>query len=273
MRLAIDAGEHTISAAEELGIRGVPITAADLVAKGAGAVVDPLRAQGLEVCQIGAFGYNPLHPDPAVLAAQTDLVRKAIALAPETGCRYIVVNGGNRHPSGFAHGHRDNFTGKALDAVAAALTPLVALAEKSGVCISIEPYIKSVVSSPERFMKLAAKVASPALRINLDVTNFYDLSDMWNCAATVRRACRRLKGHYGLVHVKDITLREGFHIHIDLAPIDQGATDWALVLREAAPHVPTDSWVILEHVGSMEEARRSAAFLRAAARRAGVELA
>jgi hypothetical protein len=45
------------------------------------------------------------------------------------------------------------------------------------------------------------------------------------------------------------------------------------VLRDAAPHVPTDSWVILEHVGSMEEARRSAAFLRAAARRAGVELA
>jgi hypothetical protein len=40
-----------------------------------------------------------------------------------------------------------------------------------------------------------------------------------------------------------------------------------------APHLPEDSWAILEHVLSPEEGRASVAFLRAAAAEAGVELA
>lgn len=96
---------------------------------------------------------------------------------------------------------------------------------------------------------------------------------MWDCSRRVIAVCRGLRGHYGLVHVKDVALREGFHIHVELSPIDQGATDWALVLREVAPNVPEDGWVILEHVQSMEEARRCTSFLKDAADRAGVSLA
>ena len=51
----------------------------------------------------------------------------------------------------------------------------------------------------------------------------------------------------------------------------QGPTDWAQVLRLMAPHLPDDSWAVLEHVLSPEEARASVAFLRAAAAEAGVD--
>jgi sugar phosphate isomerase/epimerase len=273
MRLAIDAGPHTIAAAKELGIRGVPVDGGELAKRGVAEVVDPIRAEGLEVCQIGAFGYNPLHPDTAVLSAKTELVGTLIGLAPQTGCRYIVINGGNLHPSGFGHGFRENFSTASLKKVASALKPLAAKAERENVCLSVEPYIKSTVCSPEAFLELSRMVNSPALRINLDVTNFYGLEDMWDCTTTVRHVCDSLKGHYGLVHLKDVALKEGFHIHIDLAPLAQGVTDWALVLSEAAPHVPEDSWVIVEHVGSLEEARASIALVRSAAKGVGVALA
>ncbi len=255
-----------MAAAKELGIRGVPVDGGELVSKGVAAVVDPLHRAGLEVCQIGAFGYNPLHPDAAVLAAQTELVRTLITLAPDAGCGYIVINGGNLHPSGFGHGLRGNFSAESLSRVADAVRPLALLAEKRSVCISIEPYVKSAVCSPEAFLALSEQVGSPALCINIDVTNFYDLHDMWDSTATIRHVCRDLKGHYGLVHFKDVLLKEGFHIHVDLAPLDGGVTDWGLVLEEVAPHVPEGSWVIVEHVGSLEEARTSVALVRQLAR-------
>lgn len=172
MRLGIEAGPHTVAAARELGIKGVPVDAGDLVAKGAAAVVDPLRAQGLEVCQIGAFGYNPLHPDAAHLARQTELVEKAIDLAPAAGCHYVVINGGNLHASGFGHGFAENFTDQSLERVATGLAPLAKRAESNGVYLCVEPYLKTAVCSAERFLKLAEQVGSPALRINIDVTNF-----------------------------------------------------------------------------------------------------
>jgi sugar phosphate isomerase/epimerase len=272
MRLGLDAGKDTHDLAVELGIRGVPISAQALVEQGVEATLAPLRARGLEVCQIGAFGYNPLLPDKEALAKQTALVEQAAELAADTGCPYIVINGGNHHPSGFLHGYAENFTDAALDEAAANLKPLCEKAGTAGACLSIEPYIKSAVSSPERFLALAEKVGSPALRVNLDVTNFFGLDEMWDCTETVRNACRSLAGHYGLVHVKDVVLREGFHIHVDLAPIDEGACDWTLMLKEAAPHVPDDSWVVLEHIASPEEARRCTAYLRHCAAEAGVTL-
>ena len=56
------------------------------------------------------------------------------------------------------------------------------------------------------------------------------------------------------------------------AEVGEGPTGWAEMLRLIAPHVPDDSWVIIEHVLSPEEARSSAALLRAVADEAGVTL-
>ena len=106
MRLGLEAGKDTLDLAVELGIRGVPISADALVKEGVEATLAPLRARGLEVCQIGAFGYNPLSSDTERQAAQTALLEQAIPLAPETGCTYITICGGNRHPSGFGAGDR-----------------------------------------------------------------------------------------------------------------------------------------------------------------------
>jgi hypothetical protein len=106
----------------------------------------------------------------------------------------------------------------------------------------------------------------------VDVTSFYDYWDLWNSQDTVRQVCTKLAGLYGLVHIKEVALAEGFHIHAGLAPLGAGPTDWTAVLAQVAPHVPADSWVILEHVQTAEEARASVALLRDAAARAGATL-
>jgi hypothetical protein len=69
-----------------------------------------------------------------------------------------------------------------------------------------------------------------------------------------------------------VALQDGFHIHIGLAPITEDPTDWVQVLKLMEPQVPADSWVILEHVATAEEAHTSLAYLREAAAKANVTL-
>ncbi len=272
LNLGIEAGAHTLDVAVAQGVRGVPISAERLATDGLDATLAPLRARGLAVCQIGAFGYNPLSVDRAAQAHQREILEKAIPLAPQTGCRYIVICGGNYDPSGFGRADARNFAEAALDAAARELAPIARLAAKHGVIITVEPYLKTAVGTPERFLALHEKVGSEALRCNLDVTSFYTWEEMWDSRKSIAHTCETLAGHYGLVHVKELALADGFHIHIGLGPLSGGATDWADVLTRVAPHMPADSWLILEHVATPEEAAESLALLRAAAERAGVVL-
>lgn len=273
MRLGVEVGQHTHDVAIEHGIKGVPISADQLVNEGVDETLAPLKARGLQVCQIGAFGFNPLSTDKEAQVRQAETLAKAIPLAAETGCPYIVINGGNYHPSGFGAADARNFTDEALAKVAQALKPLLETAEKHGAKLTIEAYLKTAVNSTESFTRLKELAGgSDALRCNVDVTSLYNYQDLWDPVPKVERVCKGLAGHYGLGHVKGVALKDGFHIHVELAPITQDTTDWSQMLRLMAPHMPSDSWLILEHMFTPEEARASLEHLRQAADDAGVSL-
>lgn len=272
MRLGIEAGGDTLDLANELNIRGVPIDGTSLVQDGVNATLSPLRERGLEVCQIGAFGYNPLSEDRNAVEAESAKLSKIIELAPETGCRYIVIGPGNYHPSGFGHYDRRNFAPEAVDALAEGIKPMVELAEKNKVCLCVEPYLKCVIHGAEQFQQLHRKVGSDSLRCNVDPTSLYDFRNAVGPEQIVRETCEGLAGHVGLVHVKEVAVAEGFHLHMGLAPLAEGHTDWALLLERIAPHVPEDSWVILEHILSLQQGGEDYRILIDAAGRAGVDL-
>lgn len=270
--MGLEAGADTLELVQELNIKGVPINASDLVEKGVEATLKPLKEKDLAVCQIGAFGLNPLSTDEAAQAKQRDMLEKAIPLASDTGCPYIVICGGNYHPSGFGGHDLRNERPEALDNIAEVLKPFLEQAEKHGVYLSIEAYLKTAINSPERFLALKEKVDSDALKVNIDVTSLYDYSDFLDPSDTIKNVCTRLAGHYGLGHIKDIELKDGFHLNAGLAPLGSSPTNWQTVLKLMEPHMPEDSWLILEHVLSPDEARQSVAYLRNAAEQASVKL-
>lgn len=272
MRLGLEAGGDTLPLAAELGIRGVPIDGGSLVRDGVQATLKPIREYGLEVCQIGAFGFNPISDDREGVERAGAELREMITLAGQTGCRYIVIGPGNHHPSGFAHYDERNFAPDAIALLADALRPFVSMAEENGVRLCVEPYLKGVVHSSERFLRLHERVGSDALRCNVDPSSLYDFHDAISPQQIIRRTCGDLAGHVGLVHIKEVVVHEGFHVHMGLAPLRDGNTDWSLVLELIVPHVPEDGWVILEHILSPEQGRQDFAILRSASDRAGVEL-
>jgi sugar phosphate isomerase/epimerase len=272
MRLGLEAGGHTLELAVKHGIKGVPIYSDQLVNDSVAKTLAPLEERGLEVCQIGAFGYNPLSTDEVEQGKQTKMLEHVIPLANDTGCPYIVICGGNCHPSGFGAADLRNFQPDALDKIARKLEPLVKRAEKYKVKLSIEAYLKTAINSPETFLELWQKIGSDALRVNVDVTSLYDVRDVWDSKNTVEHICNGFVGHYGLGHIKDVALAEGFHVHMGLGPLGSSNTDWSQVLRLMNPNMPDDSWLILEHVSTPEEADSSLKILREAATKAGVTL-
>ena len=279
MRFAIEAGRSTHDLATEHSIRGVPVGADEVIRDGGAAVRERLAAKGLEPCQIGAFGINLIRPTAEGRAQ----VEGAIDESGPSGCPIVVIPGGSYHESIFGGFDRRNFTGEALLAAAKTLAPLVLRAADAGAVLSIEPYIKSAVHSPEAFVELIDRTATAAtrpvadiartLRLNLDVTNYYDLRDLIDPTPLVRSIVPTYAGHVGLIHIKEIGLDEGFHIHAGLKPITDGPTDWGLVLELAATVADEGCWVLLEHLLSEDEARKSIAHLRYVADRAGVTLA
>ncbi|MEM8873189.1 MAG: TIM barrel protein [Planctomycetota bacterium] len=268
MRFGIEAGEHTMTLANELSFNGVPINGHDLV--GDGDPVTPLRDAGLDVCQIGMFDFNPM-PD----GADDGRLREVIAAAAGTGCRHIVVGPGNYNAegAGFAAYDPRNRTDDALDRMAGALRPLCELVEKHDALLCIEAYLKGVVYSADSFSRLAEKVASPALRCNVDPSSLYDFADVIDPAAKVAETCDGLAGRYGVVHLKEVGLDDGFHLHMGLKPIGAGTTDWKQMLSLVNRHAAADDWLIVEHVGGLEEGRRSYALITEAAEQVGLALA
>jgi sugar phosphate isomerase/epimerase len=248
--------------AGEIGAHGLPLWINALANQAPEAAIAPIRNAGMEVCQIGAFGYNPLSPNRDVQAQQERLVEEAILLVGRIGCPHVVINSGNRDVSGFLRGHADNFTDQALDEVAKALEKPLALAEEHGAKVVIEPMIHCMVSTPERFLSLKQRLKSEALRVNLDICNFLTLADMYNPIPAIERICGDLAGHYDLVHCKDLAVTEGVHIHIDETPLGTGMMDWAAALAFIARDLPMDGWFIYEHVKAAGDARRGAALLR-----------
>jgi sugar phosphate isomerase/epimerase len=269
MQFGLDAAPISIEMATELQITGVPISSHALLTEGVAKTLAPLQEKGLRVCQVGHFGYNPLIPSEQEKA---NLI-KAMPLAKETGCPYIVITAGSYNPAVFQAVEPRNYTAQALDDIARDIAPLLKEAEKHGVYLTMEPILKAAIATPERFLALKEKVGSDALRINIDPTSLYGYWEMIDSDAFVTHMTTTLAGHYGLVHVKEITLTNEFPIHSNMVPLGEGRTDWAHFLICVAPHTPEDSWVILEHTQSAEETRNSVKMLREAAQKAGVLLA
>jgi sugar phosphate isomerase/epimerase len=253
MKLGLVCGPDSINIAAKLNVDGVSVNASDLAVDGGREKLAALRAVQLEPCQIAAYGFNPLLPDAAERNAQEQILEAAIPQVAATGCRDLVINGGNRHPSGYAGSHRDNFTEGILDEIAVKLEPWVARCEAAGVNLTIEPHVQCAINTPERFLQLKSRLCSRRLMITLDLCNFLTFAELWDPAARLLRICEQLRGHYESVHLKNLAAQPGTHIHVNEVPFIEGQVDWAPVLKAIKQDNPS-AYLILEKVKTAAEA-------------------
>lgn len=261
MKLGLVCGPDSIRIAQRLKVDGVSFNASDLAGEAGQEKLRALRSVQLEPCQIAAYSFNPLLADAVERSNQEKMLAAAIPLVAATGCRDLVINGGNRHPSGYAGSHPDNFTESVLDEIAVKLEPWVARCEAAGVNLTIEPHVQCAINTPERFLQLKSRLCSKRLMVTLDLCNFLAFSELWHPTGRLLRICEQLQGHYESVHLKNLGAQPGTHIHVNEVPFLEGHVDWTPVLKTIKQSSP-QAYLILEKVKTEPEAEIGIAAIR-----------
>lgn len=150
--------------------------------------------------------------------------RQALAFCRAVGAPTVFVLPGMVAPGGTRRG--------ALEASAANLAPLVGAAEGTGVAVTVEPHVHSLLESPELTLDLVRKV--PGLKLCLDPAHFA-------CLGYRQDEIEALCPHAGHVHLRQA--RPG----VLQAKLEEGTLNFPAFLgslREAG----YDGWLAIEYV-------------------------
>lgn len=245
--------EETIARIAALGYAGLELLAdvphawpAGLLDERKRAIRQALEQHGLGVANLNAFMMNAvadprqpywhpswIEPDPNYRAIRREHTRRALELAAELGAPSIQTEpGGPLEPGRSWRAAADVFYEE--------LMPCVALAERLGVFLLIEPEPGLMIETFEQYLEFAGRVGSPWLGLNFDIGHAYCVGQ------EPQDWIPRMAAHTRHYHIEDIAATRR-HAHlipgrgaIDLrgvlgAIVASGYTGWVTV--ELYPYV------------------------------------
>jgi sugar phosphate isomerase/epimerase len=147
--------------------------------------------------------YNMIHPDKAVREAGLRRLGVMLEAARALDVPLVTLCTGTRDPvDQWAH-HPDNATPEAWADLVTEMEKAVALADKAGVDLGIEPEQANVVTSAEDGRKLVAAIGSERIRFVLDPANLFEIADRDTARRVVAEAVDQLAGRIAMAHAKD----------------------------------------------------------------------
>lgn len=147
--------------------------------------------------------YNMAHPDISV--RQTGLRQLAVVIetAAALSIPLVTLCTGTRNANDqWAH-HPDNTDPSAWADMATEMSKALALAEKHGVDLGIEPEQANIVTSAQDAKRLIAEMGSKRLRIVLDPANLFESATPEEARDIVERAIETAAGNIAMAHAKD----------------------------------------------------------------------
>lgn len=181
---------------------GLPAMPDEITAETIDAIRTAVAETGVDIVALSGT-YNMIHPDKAV--RETGLRRLGVMLeaARTLGIPLVTLCTGTRDPvDQWAH-HPDNATPEAWADLLTEMGKAVALAEKAGVDLGIEPEQANVVTSAEDGIRLVQAVGSERIRFVLDPANLFEHADRDTARGIVAGAVETLAGRIAMAHAKD----------------------------------------------------------------------
>jgi len=180
---------------------GLPAMPNHLAEETVAAIAAASRDTGVAIAALSGT-YNMIHPDPARRAQGLARLEVLLSRARAMGTGLVTLCTGTRDPLDQWRGHPENAAPEAWADLLNEMAKAVALAERHGVDLGIEPEPANVVNSAARAARLLRALPSPRLRIVLDPANLVaeggaDQDRIFETAADV------LQGRIALAHAKD----------------------------------------------------------------------
>jgi sugar phosphate isomerase/epimerase len=197
---------------------------------------------GLDLAAVSGYA-NPLRPELAPMGSTVEQLADLIELLPLLDARRVVSWSGT-YGEAIGDDHPDNRGDAAWEALRRHVDELSPLLEEADGLLVLEPFFAHTLSTPERAAALCRELASPYLRLVLDPPNLLPPADWPRQAELLPAMVAALAPFVGLVHLKDMRLRDGA---LDMPGPGQGALDYHALLAAIAT-AELSAPLIVEHV-------------------------
>ncbi len=171
------------------------------------ATCDAIRSahaqRGLQMAAISGT-YNMIHPDPA---ARADGLRRLDVLASSCarlGTKVITLCTGTRDAQNMWRRHPDNDSPAAWQDLLVHMQAALAIAERYGVTLGVEPEVANVVDSAAKARRLLDEMRSPQLKIVMDAANLFHSGELAHMRSLLDEAFALLGNDLVLAHAKDL---------------------------------------------------------------------
>ena len=201
----LDATQFNFSVA---GLASLPDRITDALASRIAAAA---RTRELEIAAVSGT-FNMAHPDERVRAGGLGRLDVIAAACRMLDCGIVTLCTGSRDPDDMWRRHPDNASPAAWRDMRATIAEAIAIADRQGIVLAIEPEVGNVVDSPRAARRLLDELGSARLRVVIDAANLP--------RAPLEEAFALLGDDIVLAHAKDVTASGAF------VAAGQGDVDW-----------------------------------------------
>lgn len=168
-----------------------------------GRIAREMAARQISVASLSGT-FNMIHPDEAVRREGLRRLEVVAAAARPLGTAVVTLCTGTRDPDDMWRSHPDNRTAEAWRDLRASLDAALAVAERHGVMLGVEPEVSNVVDSAESARRLLDEVRSPRLGVIMDGANLFARGTLGKMHEVLDRAFELLGPAIVIGHAKDL---------------------------------------------------------------------
>ena len=205
----------------------------------------------MELAQMG-IGYKEclFDPDPTVRNHVITKIERGIEIANRAGAQYCLIRTGSLSERGSYSPSPANHSAKARANLLTTLRQIATKAEQVGQTVVIETHLLTIMDSPETNVAMIEEVGSDRLRIVMDYVNhFQTLAQVYHSAERIHQIFDTMGAICPIGHCKDITVNDGFVIHLSEEIPGEGELDLASLLQRWHALRP-DGYMLLEHLSA-----------------------
>ena len=148
--------------------------------------------------------FNMIHPDPAVRRGGLRRLEAVASVAPLLKTSVLTLCTGTRDPHDMWRSHPDNNTPEAWADLTATLKGALAIAERHGVTLAVEPEVSNVVDTAKKARRLLDEMGSSRLKIIMDGANLFHHGELASMDEILAEAFELLGPDIVLGHAKDL---------------------------------------------------------------------
>ena len=235
------------------------------------AYVDICGRNDVVIAEIGVWK-NIFDPNPTAAAEAMAYAKGQLALADEIGIPCCVNIAGTAGPAGWDAADPSNFTEETYQRIISCVREILDSVSPMRAFYTLEPMPWMIPDSPDVYLQLIRDVDRPQFAAHMDFVNMINCPRRFLAAEQFIGECfEKLAPFIKSTHIKDSRMHPTrLTTVLEECSPGEGNLDFSEILRILDRILPADAPVLLEHMSTFDEYRKSYVYLAEIAEKIGI---